>query len=106
MSSVPEGKQPNSPKAPAVAAIVLNYRSWQETVVCIQDLLAQDYGALHCIVVDNASPDDSLAQLRSSFVLESRVTVLLAPSNRGYATGNNFGVRWAAAHLNQRISLS
>jgi len=81
-----------------VTAIVLNYKDHCETITCVRKLLELDYVPLHCVVVDNASPNDSLAQLREVLGRESRVTILSAPSNGGYAAGNNIGVRWAIAN--------
>lgn len=81
-----------------VCAIVLNYESYSDTIECVRNLLEQDYAALRCVVVDNASPNDSLARLRDALGVEPHVNVLAAPSNGGYAAGNNFGARWAIAN--------
>jgi GT2 family glycosyltransferase len=91
-------KDPLKPLNAQVTAVVLNYRDHCETIACVRKLLELDYIPLHCVVVDNASPNDSLAQLRGVLGREPRVTILSAPSNGGYAAGNNLGARWAMAN--------
>jgi len=78
---------------PSVAAIVLNYANWDATVLCVRDLLAQDF-PLDIVIVDNCSPDDSVEALRREFADEPRVAVIVSVTNAGYAAGNNCGVRW------------
>lgn len=82
---------------PVVSAIVLNYLSWEQTVVTVEDLLVQSGVRLDVVVVDNASPNDSLERLRRRFGGEERVRVLASGHNGGYASGNNCGVRWRLA---------
>ncbi len=76
------------------SAVVLNYLNFDQTILCVQDLLRQDYPDLDIVVVDNQSPNDSLAKLKEAFANEPRVTILQSGENRGYAGGNNFGARW------------
>jgi len=73
---------------------VLNYLNHEQSVLCVQDLLAQDHPALDVVVVDNHSPNESFVKLRDAFAEENRVAVLQTESNLGYAGGNNFGARW------------
>ncbi len=80
-------------RAPRVSAIVLNYLNHEQTVLCVRDLLDQDHPALDVVVVDNHSPNDSLARLRAAFANDARVSVVETDANLGYAGGNNFGVR-------------
>jgi GT2 family glycosyltransferase len=79
---------------PAVGAIVLNYLTWEQTVQTVEDLLAQTAVALDVVVVDNASPNDSFAQLERRFESNGRVRVVACERNGGYASGNNRGARW------------
>ncbi len=77
-----------------ISAIVLNYLNYDQTILCVRDLLRQDYPGLDVVVVDNHSPNESLAKLKEAFATELKVVVLEADRNRGYAAGNNYGVRW------------
>ena len=83
---------------PAVSAIVLNYINWEQTVLCGEDLLVQCGVKLDVVIVDNASPNDSLTRLKERFEGEPRVDLLASQHNGGYAQGNNHGVRWRLGH--------
>src|SRR5438067_13799131 len=83
---------------PSVAAIILNYSTAQETADCVRGLQKQIFSNLHCVVVDNCSPDGSLEKLRTAFRSDKQVTVISSESNSGYAAGNNIGVKWVLAH--------
>ncbi len=49
---------------PQVAIVVLNYRSWKETVECLESLQALDYPNYTVIVVDNGSGDGSVEKIK------------------------------------------
>jgi len=75
--------------------VVLNYRTYQDAIICVDDLLAQDYENIEIIVVDNASPNDSYQILLQKYAETPRVTVLATSHNLGFARGNNVGIRYA-----------
>jgi GT2 family glycosyltransferase len=99
------GTGSSAPESPLVTAVVLNYRNYTETIDCVTALVTQDYSALNCVVVDNASPNDSFDRLQRAFGGEGRVAVLRAPDNGGYASGNNVGARWAITRYQPRYLL-
>lgn len=97
-----------------VSIVVLNYQNWQDTIECLESLLSITYPSHQVIVVDNASQNDSvneitgwlasrnLAPLRltqrdsETQVSDNNPFVLIqSDRNRGYAAGNNLGIRWA-----------
>jgi len=45
--------------------ILVNYNCWPHTIECLESILRSEYKDFHIIVVDNASSDDSVAQIRS-----------------------------------------
>lgn len=45
---------------PKVYIILLNYNGWQDTIECMESLLKLDYDNYQIVVVDNASPNDSM----------------------------------------------
>lgn len=50
--------------SPTLAIVILQYGHWRDTVACLQSLVpAVSHGVARVIVVDNASPDDSVSQL-------------------------------------------
>jgi len=49
-----------------LAIVILQYGGWRDTVACLQSLVpAVHAGGVRVIVVDNASPDDSVARLQA-----------------------------------------
>jgi GT2 family glycosyltransferase len=72
-----------------VAAIVVNYRTPELTIACVESLLAARDVDLAVVVVDNASNDDSVERIRARF---PEVHLLARDVNDGYAGGNNAGV--------------
>lgn len=82
--------------SPLVSAIVLNYRSAQDTVRCIEVLLKQTIkDDLEIIVVDNHSRDDSMKILRGLLGQGKPITLLRTPKNVGYGQGNAIGIESA-----------
>lgn len=71
------------------SCVILNYKDAARS-----KRLAQTLAGYACvrkvIVVDNCSPDDSLAELGT--ISDEKVSVLTSERNGGYGYGNNFGV--------------
>ncbi len=81
----------------SVSALVLNYRSPQETVNCVQALLKQSISdQLEIIVIDNHSEDDSIGVLRNRLQKFDHIKIIETPQNIGYGQGNNRGEHYAA----------
>lgn len=97
-----------------VAIVILNYKNWQDTIECLQSVLNITYTHTRIIVVDNDSQNNSLAYIESWLAgasyecllldqeksekgdfIEKRFVLIQAALNRGYAAGNNIGIRWA-----------
>ena len=111
--------------ASGVAAIVLNYNGWRDTVACLLSLLRSVPVPDTIIIVDNASTDDSACRIlhamkdtetdgavwemtastpdavQASFTEyaasceKSRLFFIQSRKNGGYAAGNNLGIRLA-----------
>jgi GT2 family glycosyltransferase len=79
---------------PLVYTVVLNYNGWRDTLECLASLDTLTYANHQVVVVDNASPDGSEAELRQA---RPDVTLLQSGANLGYAGGNNVGIRYALA---------
>src|SRR5258706_9084054 len=47
----------------SVCVVVLNYRTWQDTVECVRSLLRDPYRPRHIVIVDNASDNDSVQRI-------------------------------------------
>jgi GT2 family glycosyltransferase len=92
----------SSPMDP-VCAVVVNWNGWRDTVVCLESLYALEGPPVRVVVCDNASSDDSVAELER--YLRERpappagavpsVHLLKLAQNLGYAGGINAGIEWA-----------
>lgn len=109
-----------------VGVVILNYNGWQDTLACVESVLASADAPAWVIIVDNASTNDSIRWFRhwAAGNMEFALPELGAPSscpkplplveiangdapdvppgsvillhnteNKGYAAGNNAGIR-------------
>jgi GT2 family glycosyltransferase len=76
-------------QGPLVSVIVLNYNGLAFLTRCIETLKATQYEPLEIIVIDNASKDGSLEQVRQHF---PEITTIAFDTNWGYAGAYNRAV--------------
>lgn len=108
-----------------IGVVILNYHNWQDTVLCAESVLTCTERPTWVVIVDNASPNDSVVQLMrwaegnlDAYPLDQgaksslhkpfpllpidndtlapqpgNVCLLCNKVNRGYAAGNNAGIR-------------
>ncbi|HLK12246.1 MAG TPA: glycosyltransferase family 2 protein [Candidatus Binatia bacterium] len=76
----------------AVRIVILNWNAAADTIACLESLKAADLRGASVMVVDNGSRDGSVGRLRTDF---PGLRILALPENRGYAGGNNAGIRVA-----------
>ncbi|HEX5501718.1 MAG TPA: glycosyltransferase family 2 protein [Thermomicrobiales bacterium] len=79
-----------------ISAIVVNWNGCRYLDGCLRALLAQRYPAFEVLLVDNGSTDGSVDYVRAHF---PRVGVIAAPTNLGFAAGNNLGFAQARGEL-------
>ena len=72
--------------------IILNYKTFGETISIVDELLGEGLGDRRILIVDNASPNESFQVLTKTFFNEPKVEVISTEQNGGYAKGNNFAV--------------
>ena len=75
-----------------LAIILVNWNSYELTKNTIISLQASTYTNYSIIVVDNASSDDSLQQLKKEF---PSIIFLESNNNLGFTGGNNLGMQYA-----------
>jgi GT2 family glycosyltransferase len=75
-----------------VEVVVLNWNGWKDTLACLMSLQTLDYPNFHVTVVDNASSDDSVAQIAMAM---PAVEILQSGANLGFGGGCNVGIRKA-----------
>jgi N-acetylglucosaminyl-diphospho-decaprenol L-rhamnosyltransferase len=91
-----------------VCVVVVNYATPGMVTDCLETLVpqARELGAV-VAVVDNASPDDSVQQLRgwiSDNDAQDCVNLVESPDNDGFAAGNNVGIK--SCHANFYLLLN
>ncbi len=82
--------------APTVSVITVNFNGAHLLPDLLQSLERQTYRHHEVLVIDNGSTDDSVELLRRDF---PGVRVLAQSRNRGFAGGNNAGIRAARGEL-------
>lgn len=100
------------PESCAVLIVIVNYRVADLVIDCLRSLVSEINTVQNArvVVVDNASGDGSVEQLRAAITAENWgdwVGVLASDHNGGYAYGNNLAIRpaLAAAHPPDYIHL-
>ena len=78
-----------------VGVIVLNYLAYEATINCIKSFKKQKYKDINLefVIIDNASPNESLQILNESFHDDSQVHIYGLEKNMGFAKGNNYGYK-------------
>ena len=85
------GNEGGNTELARVSVVIVNFNTGALLAQVVQSVFAQSLAPFECIVVDNASSDDSLAQLRSA-VVDERLSILELESNLGFAAGCNRGI--------------
>jgi GT2 family glycosyltransferase/glycosyltransferase involved in cell wall biosynthesis len=78
------------PALPRLAAVVLNYRTPEDTILAVRALQASDRPVQDVVVVDNASADGSATVFREHL---TGVRLLETGENLGFSGGSNVGIR-------------
>lgn len=80
-----------------VSIVIVNFRTARLVVDCLGSIAQELAGdpAFHVLVVDNASGDSSVENLRRAIGRQrwDWVSVIALPRNGGFASGNNAGIR-------------
>lgn len=76
--------------------IVVNWNLHQDTLVCVESLIAAGIPVERIIVVDNGSTDGSARVLRDRF--GASLPLIESRENLGFARGNNLGLGYALDH--------
>ena len=81
---------PEDSALPLVSVVIPHYGGTDILSECLTSLGNCSYSNLEIIVIDNASPDDSVPFVKSNF---PAVKLIQSEYNRGFAGGCNFGVQ-------------
>ena len=82
--------------------VILNYNDYENTIKMLEQIM--DYKCLSkIVVVDNCSTDESLEKIR---LFESKKIIVLESSqNKGYAYGNNLGLKYLEKETNCELAI-
>jgi len=83
---------------PSVYIILINWNNAADTCQCLESLSHVTYSNFKILVVDNASTDSSLHEIRkwlSARSFQKNVEILPLAENRGFTGGNNAGIEHA-----------
>jgi hypothetical protein len=79
-----------------LSIVIVNFNTKAITLACLQSLYQYTVGIdFEVIVVDNASTDDSVAELNKFGAKHHTFKLILSPENRGFGVGNNLGAKEA-----------
>jgi GT2 family glycosyltransferase len=79
----------------STSVVILNYNGGKDVIECLESVCNIDYQNYEIIVVDNASTDNSLENIRGKF---PEAKIIKNESNLGFAEGNNVGIREVNSH--------
>ena len=78
--------------AARVISVILNTNRRDDTLACLASLARNTYAAHRSVVVNGPGTDGSFEAIQHAF---PETHILSLADNRGYAGGNNVGLRWA-----------
>jgi len=77
---------------PEVLIILVNYKKYKDTIVCLDSLKEITYPNYKVLVIDNSSGNESVSVLRGKY---SDLNIVELKKNLGFAGGNNVGIKHA-----------
>jgi|JI9StandDraft_1071089.scaffolds.fasta_scaffold07766_3 GT2 family glycosyltransferase len=72
--------------------LILNYKGMHDTLECVRSLEKSTYASYKILIIDNKSPNDSVAFLKKNL---PKTRLIETKENLGYAGGNNVGLKIA-----------
>ena len=82
--------------------VILNYNDYENTIKMIEQI--KDYSCLSkIIIVDNCSTDESVSKITP--FLNKKIILIEAKKNKGYAAGNNLGLKYLANETNCEFAI-
>ena len=82
---------------PSVDVVIPCYRYRRFLRECVSSVLTQEKVDVRCLIIDDASNDDSASLAKDLALGDSRVAVLVHLTNRGHIATYNEGIEWASA---------
>jgi GT2 family glycosyltransferase len=86
--------------------VVLNYNTWEDTIICVQSILETTKVNYKVYIVDNKSVDNSYEILSEKYNCNSLIEIIKSEINGGYSAGNNLGIKKALEEGADAVLLS
>jgi GT2 family glycosyltransferase/nucleoside-diphosphate-sugar epimerase len=86
---------PNSSIGVTTSVVIVNFNGGGHLTECVRSIFTSTV-QVDVTVVDNASQDDSIAQLGRDIGDDPRLRIIRSAKNVGFAAGNNMGLRYVA----------
>lgn len=80
-----------------ICIVILNWNGIDDTIECVESLLASSFKAIKIVIVDNGSAENQAERLSKRF---PDVKVIANRENLGYSKGNNIGIEYALSQKN------
>lgn len=85
-----------------LGVVLLNYMSYLQTIQIVENLKLQSIApSIFIVIVDNASPNDSLKYLRELEEMDD-IKIISSKINLGYAKGNNIGITYLESYVHPK----
>ena len=88
-----------------VLFLILNYKTYKETIALAKNLYYAGLKDKYVLIVDNASPNESFAELTKELAGFENIEVIASDINGGYAKGNNYGLKYAKKYNPQYVCI-
>lgn len=79
--------------------LILNYKTFDETITCVESIIKKVKTNYHIVIVDNGSHDNSVDVLNKNYKKNNKITILSSNENLGFANGNNLGFKYIKDNL-------
>lgn len=86
-----------------IACVVLNYKKYNETIICVDSIRNQQYQNYSIIIIENGSCNESWEILSELYAKSHDVFLIKSDVNLGFAKGNNLGIDYARDILKAEI---
>lgn len=96
INATPSLASPNQQIAPTVSVVIPSYNRRDSMLALLTDVFRQEHQNFEVIVVDDQSPDDSVASIRESF---PQVRLFVNEANGGPAVSRNRGIHEAKGEI-------
>lgn len=80
--------------------VILNYKTWEKTVSCVQSIYETYRQPKEIVIVDNKSPNDCFNRLTTKFPKSDfpEISIIETDKNGGFSYGNNYGFDYIVKH--------